>query len=413
MADSSKKSRKEWHVMASVAAKRTANPIRQIVDNINQTGNPNKEMIRLSIGDPTVYGNLPVAESVKDALIASIQSGKFNGYPPSTGYADARKAIAEYSSEPDAPVKFEDVVIASGCSGALELAIASIANEGQNILIPAPGFSLYKTLATSRGIETRSYRLLPKRGWEVDLEHLESLADDNTVAILVNNPSNPCGSVYTADHLRDIVALADKLKIPIIADEIYAHMNFKGKPFVSMASVSKTVPIVSCGGLAKRYLAPGWRVGWVVVHDRGDALGEIRTGLERLSQCILGANSIVQGALREILLNTKQEVYDGVMQQIEASAQVCFDLLSKVPCLTPIMPQGAMYMMVGVDFSKLKGVTNDREFCQLLLDEQSVFCLPASIFESPNFFRIVTTVPKDKVQVAVERIAEFCQAHAA
>lgn len=104
---------------------------------------------------------------------------------------------------------------------------------------------------------------------------MESLIDDKTACILVNNPSNPCGSVYSEQHLRDILALAEKHHLPIIADEIYCDLVFKGNQFYPMATLTKEVPILSVGGLAKKYLVPGWRVGWVTVHDRNGIFQEV------------------------------------------------------------------------------------------------------------------------------------------
>lgn len=167
-------------------------------------------------------------------------------------------------------------MICSGCSGALDLCVTVLADEGQNILMPRPGFSLYQTLAMSKGIECRYYDLLPEKNWEIDLAHLESLVDGRTAAIVVNNPSNPCGSVYSREHLLDILRVAEKTRVPIIADEIYADMAFRPHRFYPLASLTETVPVLAVGGLAKRYLVPGWRVGWVLVHDRRGLFTEVR-----------------------------------------------------------------------------------------------------------------------------------------
>ena len=112
----------------------------------------------------------------------------------------------------------------------------------------------------------------PDRQWEIDLEHLEQQIDSNTVAIVVVNPSNPCGSVYSKQHLLDILAVAERHFLPIIGDEIYGGMVFKGQKFYSIASLSKNVPVLSCGGIGKKYLVPGWRVGWILIHDRNEVL---------------------------------------------------------------------------------------------------------------------------------------------
>jgi len=339
--------RDKWEVPSSTMAKNTLNPIRKIVDEMKLTPNPQKEMIALSIGDPTVFGNLPIAEEAISAIIQSTQEQKCNGYAPSIGYEKSRAAVAEYESCPESPLTAKDIVLTSGCSGALDLAISVLANPGQNILIPRPGFSLYKTLADSTGIETKFYNLDPDKLWEVDIESLESAIDENTAAIVVNNPSNPCGSVFSKEHLKEILDVASAYKLPIIGDEIYAHFVFSGFKYYPLASQSVDVPILSCGGLTKRFLVPGWRMGWIAVHDRNGVLSkEVRQGLIALSQRILGPNTIVQGALPDILTKTPQDFYDNTLNAVEANAKICYEALVKIPGLKPVMPQGAMYMMV-------------------------------------------------------------------
>lgn len=184
----------------------------------------------------------------------------------------------------------DDVILCSGCSCSLDLCISALSNPGDNILVPRPGFPLYTTLATGLGIKTKEYNLMPEDDWKVDLDHMESIIDENTVAILINNPSNPCGSVFDEAHLKDIVAIAEKYCLPIIADEIYDHFVFNGsgKSYIPMAKVSKNVPILSCGGLTKRFLVPGWRMGWITIHDRNGVFKRsgIHKGLHSLSQVI-------------------------------------------------------------------------------------------------------------------------------
>jgi tyrosine aminotransferase len=204
----------------------TFNPIRQIVDSLVITPNPSKKFISLGLGDPTLFGNLKINQRSVDAISENLYSYKYNGYAPSVGSVDARKAIARSYG-----IDYEDVYIASGCSDALNLAITVLANENENIIIPKPGFSLYETLATSKGIKCKFYDLLPDRQWEMDLVQLEGLIDGDTRAIVLNNPSNPCGSNFSREHLLGIISLrvafleiAERHQIPIISDEIYADM---------------------------------------------------------------------------------------------------------------------------------------------------------------------------------------------
>ncbi|XP_057692145.1 tyrosine aminotransferase [Corythoichthys intestinalis] len=407
-----KRRREAWRVKPSLMAENTLNPIRAIVDGMQLSPNPDKAMIALSIGDPTVFGNLPLDDAVIQAIKDALDSHKYNGYAPSIGYLKSRQAVANFYSCSEAPLEAEDVILTSGCSQAIDLVISVLCNPGDNILVPRPGFSLYKTLAVSLGIEVRFYNLLPEKSWEVDLQHLESLIDERTSLLIVTNPSNPCGSVFTKEHQQKILTVASRNCIPILADEIYSNMVFPGCDCPSLASLSNDVPIISCGGLAKRWLVPGWRMGWILIHDKNNIFGsEIRQGLVKLSQRILGPCTIIQGALEEIFNNTHQRFYDHTIDFLKSNAEICFNELSTVPGLKPIMPSGAMYLMVGIDMDDFPDFQNDVDFTERLVTEQSVFCLPATAFEYPNFFRIVVTVPEHMMVDACGRIREFCQRH--
>ncbi|XP_076337363.1 tyrosine aminotransferase-like [Tachypleus tridentatus] len=404
--------RRSWNVTPSQLAVNTVNPIRKIVENIKITPNPNKYMIALSIGDPTIFGNLKPCENITEAVMDSVRSMKFNGYGTSVGMELAREAVAVYTSCPGASIEAKDVILNSGCSHALEMCITVLANPGQNILVPRPGFPLYRTLAESAGIEVKYYNLLPEQNWEVDLADLEDQVDDNTAAVIVNNPSNPCGSVFSQNHIQAILDVAARNFVPIIADEIYEHFVFPGYNYHSIASLSTEVPVLSCSGLTKRFLVPGWRLGWITIHDRKDIFGpRIRKGLQSLSQKIMGPCTLIQGALPTILKETSQRFYNGTVECVRRNAELSYTILSQVPGLNPIMPAGAMYMMVGIDMDRFGEFTSDLEFVERMVSEQSVFCLPGTCFNYPDFMRIVLTVPEEQMQEACERIADFCSCH--
>ncbi|CAG9098665.1 unnamed protein product [Plutella xylostella] len=404
---------KEWEVRASTLARKTNNLIRDIIQNLQVEPNPEKQLIALSVGDPTTFGNLNPPEQVLQAVRESVDLHTSRGYGPSYGYPEARRAVAQYSAH-QGDVSPDDVILCSGCSHAIEMAITVLADSGQNILVPKPGFMIYKTLAEGLGIELKYYRLLPHQQWKIDLEDLECQIDDDTAAIVVINPSNPCGSVYTKEHLSDVLDIASRNKIPIIADEIYEHMVFSGNEFSAISSLSKDVPVLTCGGLTKRFLVPGWRMGWVIVHDRQNVFGkEVRKGLTNLSARIVGPNTIVQRALPSILSLTPQSFFDDVILFIENNAKMAYDMLRRVVGLRPTMPQGAMYMMIEIKMAQLTDIKDDLDFVERLMCEQSVFCLPGKCFEYPNYMRIVLTVPNDILREACKRIDAFCRDHAA
>lgn len=158
----------------------------------------------------------------------------------------------------------------------------------------------------------------PNDKWKVDLQSLESQIDDDTVAIVVNNPSNPCGSVYSQEHLKEILAIASKNKVPIIADEIYEYFVFTNEVFTPISILSEDVPILTCSGLTKRFLVPGWRMGWIIIHDRNNVLGrEVRKALSNMSSRILGSSALIQQALPNILSCSSDIYFKNMMLFIE------------------------------------------------------------------------------------------------
>lgn len=404
--------RTSWNIKSSEYARNTLNHIRYIVEGLKLEPNPEKPMIPLSIGDPTTFGNLRASDETFIALKKVIDECKCNGYGHTSGFLEARKAVAKYSAhQSNEEINPDDIILCSGCSSSLDMCISSLAEKGQNILVPRPGFCLYKTLAVGLGVEIRFYDLIPEKKWEVDLNQMESLIDENTAALVVNNPSNPCGSVFKRKHLQSIIKVAEKHFVPIIADEIYEHFVFPGAEHIAVSSLSKNVPVLSCGGLTKRFLVPGWRMGWIIIHDRNDILKDVSKGIKNLTGRILGPNTLIQGALPDILEKTPQKYFDGVIDILNKNAKLAYDILKDIRGLKPVMPAGAMYMMIGIDIDNFPEYTDDLHFVQELVAEQSVFCLPGACFDYPNYIRIVLTVPDEMVRESCSRIAEFCEKH--
>jgi tyrosine aminotransferase len=264
---------------ASHKSLRTTNPIRAIVDPV--LASVKADTLSLALGDPTAYLEpCPVAiTAVRDALGSTNGSYYCAGYVNACGTDAARRAIAAHphnsGSHPD------QVIVANGCSGALELALTALLdNETSILLVPQPGFPLYQVIAESHGARVVHYRLLPDQNWQMDLDHvreiLQQYADGTDVGVIrglvVNNPSNPTGAVYSRSHLRDICALCDEYHIPIVADEVYGDLVLDGHTFHPLARVAaelgRRVPVITASGIGKQYLLPGWRVGWIVFHDK-------------------------------------------------------------------------------------------------------------------------------------------------
>lgn len=314
-----------------------------------------------------------------------------NGYAPCVGYDTARQAVADYLSHDGVELTSNDIILCSGCSSSLDLCITAIADasKNHNILMPKPGFPAYRTLADCLGINVKTYNLIPENGWQIDLLHLESQIDDNTALIILNNPSNPCGSVYDENQLKAFLSIARRYQIPVLSDEVYEQLVFPGKKFVSIASLESGVPSLICGGLAKRFLVPGWRVGWIAIHDPINALGDIRKALSSLSQRVIGCNTVIQGALPKILLETPQSFHDDLVNTLSENAKVAHDAIQEIPGLVPYMPDGAMYMMVKIELERFPQFVTTLDLIRSLMEEESVFCLPGDVSIAYTFYLIV------------------------
>lgn len=421
----------------SIVAHQTTNPIRNITDSMKTAPNPSKPIINLGLGDPTIYGNLNPAPQVIEAMTASVSSLSHNGYPPAFGTEDARRSIADrynrlnieplISNTTTAtnlkPIKPEDVTITSGCSGALEMCFNLLASQGERILLPKPGFSFYQTACDSRSIKTESYNLLPDSDWEIDLADVErilSSSDSSTPcrAWLINNPSNPCGSVYSKKHLQDCKNLAKRYGITIISDEIYEDLTFEPNHFYPLGTLEPVdLPMLTVGGLAKRFLVPGWRCGWIILHHDSspakERTSELRRGLVDLAGVLLGCCSLVQGAMPAILADNPKitEHCKSINESLKENAMICYSCLQGIPKLSVVRPQGAMYMMIGLAEGGFDFVS-DVECCKLLMQEESVACLPGCIFGMEGcYLRLVFCAPPPMLKEAGSRMKAFFERH--
>ena len=371
----------------------------------------------MSLGDPTHFGNLLPPPSLTSAISSLADSHKDDGYIPAVGSPALRSAVAQAFSEDGVSYSSDDVVVASGCSGALELLLTALLNPGDNVLVPRPGFPLYEVIANSHGASVKYYDLDPDQGWNVDLKSVEAQCDSKTRGIVINNPSNPCGSVFGKEHLKDLLSLCSTLGILPIGDEVYGGMTFPGsQTYHSLASVSATLlsgslPVVSTCGMAKQYLVPGWRVGWLTFY--GPDLADLKAGVHRLAQVVLGACSLAQAASARALGEDLNSFKRELNEKLAGQAAALEGALEGSHGLTVVKAQGAMYTMVKLDPSAFSDVADDVEFTRMLLEEFNVFALPGSAFGIDNFFRAVYCAPEGMLKEAGERIKQFCKKHKA
>ncbi|RZC90107.1 hypothetical protein C5167_044737 [Papaver somniferum] len=375
-----------------------------------------RQPIPLGYGDPSASPCFRTTKIAEDAIVDSLRSAKFNGYSSTVGILPARRSIADYLSR-DLPYKLspEDVFLTIGCAQAIEIAMMVFARPGANILLPRPGYPYYEACAGFRKLEYRHFDLLPDKGWEVDLEAVEALADENTVGMVIINPGNPCGSVYSYGHLKKVAETAKKLGILVIADEVYGHLTFGSNPFVPMGVFGSTAPVLTLGSISKRWIVPGWRIGWLVASDPNGVLKETKV-LDSIISCLNISGdpaTFIQAAIPQIIEKTTDDFFNNVISILRKSAEFVHDQIKDVFCLTcPHKPEGSMFVMVKLNSNLLEDVNDDTEFCLKLAKEESLIILPGTAVGLKNWLRITFAIEPTSLQDGLLRLKAFCQRHA-
>lgn len=384
-----------------------------LVQNVDE--NNGRRLISLGMGDPSAYSCFHTTRATQQAVVDSLQSEKFNGYAPTSGLPQTRRSIAEYLSR-DLPYKLtsDDVFVTSGCTQAIDVALMMLARPGANILLPRPGFPIYELCSAFRNVEVRHFNLLPQQGWEVDLDAIETLADKNTVALVIVNPGNPCGNVYSYQHLKKIAETAEKLGILVIADEVYGHLAFGSKPFVPMAVFGSTVPVLTLGSLSKRWIVPGWRLGWFVTSDPSGTFKNPKA-IERIKKyfdILGGPATFIQAAVPQILESTDEVFFKKTINILKQTSEICCRKIKEVPCITCThKPEGSMAMMVRLNMELLEDISDDIDFCFKLAKEESLIILPGTAVGLKNWLRITFAVDPSFLEEGLGRLKSFCERH--
>ncbi|BAF19493.1 nicotianamine aminotransferase 1-like isoform X1 [Oryza sativa Japonica Group] len=374
-----------------------------------------RPVIPLSHGDPSSSACFRTAPEAEEAVAAAVRSGDYNGYSSPATSLPARRAIAEYLSC-DLPYKLctDDIFLTSGGTQAIEIVMSVFGQPGANILLPKPGYPKHEAHAVFHRMEVRLYDLVPERGWEINVEAVEALADENTVAIVITNPNNPCGNVYTYEHLSKIADTASKFGLLVIADEVYGHLVYGSTPFVPMGVFGETVPVLTLGAISKRWVVPGWRFGWIAICDPKGILKETKVvdSLRSFRNLTTGPATFIQGAIPHIMKNTNDEFFRKTLELLKETAEICFGEIKEIKCITcPHKPEGSFFMMVKLDISQLSDICDDIDFCSKLVKEESVVLLPGRALGMENWLRITFALDPPRLKQGLERVKSFCRRH--
>jgi alanine-synthesizing transaminase len=388
-------------ILAATRLERVRYAIRDIAVIAEQLAAEGKQILPLNIGDPLKF-DFRTPPHLFEAVVKAMADGK-NGYAPSLGIPEARQAVRG-EAERKGIHNIQSVFITQGVSEAVEVCFSALVNPGENILTPSPEYPLYSAVLAKLGAQPNSYALDEGSEWEPDLEHLSSRIFTGTRAIVVNNPNNPTGAVYSRRTLEAIVELARQHNLVIFADEIYDKLMLDGDEHVSLASLAPDVPVVTFNGLSKSYLVPGWRVGWGIVSGDAATVKPYVEGIHKLLRSRISANHAVQYAVRPAL-ERPQDHLAGVTRRLRARRDLTVEWANRTPRVSLVKPRGAFYAFPKLDISE-----PDEEFVKRLLVEKQVLTVHGSGFgEAPGtrHLRIVFLPDEQTLARAYESIAEL------
>lgn len=380
--------------------------IRNIVGAAEERERRGRPVIYLNIGDPQAYGFRPpahVTEAVTRALV-----DKFTGYAHSAGLREARESVADYATRLGAETAPGDVLMTAGASEGADLLLSALVNEGDEVLLPAPGYPLYPAILNKLGAVARYYRLDAARGWLPSPEEVGALVNERTRAVVLINPNNPTGSITPDRATRELLELAERHRLLVIADEVYRELCFGEPPSPSsVLAEGMSVPVVTLESLSKTHLVPGWRVGWMRFTN-ARLMTDLLSAVHRLASGRLCSPTPTQYAVRPAL-EGERDFLEDFMREIKRRRDLVTEAARNIEGLSCAPPEAAFYAMIKADDPA--GRTDER-FVLDLLEETGVLVVHGSGFGAdprPCHFRLVYLAPEDVLETVFQRLAHFLE----
>jgi alanine-synthesizing transaminase len=376
--------------------------IRNIVVEAKRVEASGKTVRYLNIGDPIAFG-FETPPHMIEAVTRALREGH-NGYAPSVGIPAAREAVAAECTQRGMPMSPDRVVITSGTSEGIELALTAMAQSGDEVLVPTPTYPLYTAVLAKIGARAVFYRTDPGHGWQPDLDHIRSLVTPATRALVVIDPNNPTGATYPAETRKSLLEIADTHNIPLLADEVYADLAFDG-PVPAFASQALDAPVITFSSLSKAYLAPGWRSGWMAVGGNG-RLDDVFAAVRKLADGRLCSTGPMEYALVAALGGDRshQVAFRAALRE---RAILSHQRLNGIDGISSVMPSAAFYAMPRVTLPP--GIT-DEDYVLALLRATGVLCVYGSGFgtnPADGFFRVVFLASPAELSAIYDLIADF------
>src|SRR5271167_2018786 len=370
-----------------------------VADEVARQGH---KILYLNIGDPCKF-DFPTPPHMIEAVYKAMRDGH-NGYADSLGIKPAIDAIQD-EAERNGFRHIQSIFLGIGSGEVIDSCLTALVNPGDNVLTPSPEYPLYGAVLAKLGAIPNAYDLDEVNGWEPDIGDIERRINPQTRAILLINPSNPTGAVYSKKTLEKLLEIAREHNLVILADEIYDKLIYEpGAKHISIATLAQDVPIITFNGLSKAYLVPGWRIGWAIATGPREALHHYLESVHRLLRARLSAPHPFQHAIRPALEGPQDHI-PVMLEKLRRRAQITAGWAERTPRVSLVAPKGAFYAHPSLDIPE-----DDLTFVTDLLKQKHVLAVHGSGFgEKPGtrHMRIVFLPQEDVLHAAYGKISDF------
>ena len=365
------------------------------------------DVLRLNTGNPATF-DFKMPDSVRNALMNN--ADKAVAYCDLKGMPDAREAICDYHKGKGIEgITPDDVFIGNGVSELVTMALTALLSYGDEILVPAPDYSLWTNSVWIAGAKPVHYICDEQSNWYPDINDIKSKITSKTKAIVIINPNNPTGALYPREVLEEIVAVAREHELVIFSDEIYDRLVMDDLEHISTATLAPDLLVCTMNGLSKSHIICGFRCGWMVVSGAKDSAKDFIAGLVQLSAMRLCANALMQLVIPAALADpdsTREMIVPGgrLYEQREATCRE----LEKIEGISFVKNSAAFYLFPKLDIKKFN-ITDDQQFAMDYLHSKNVMIIPGRGFswDKPDHFRIVMLPEPEKIAKAMRDLGDF------
>ncbi|MGF3053795.1 pyridoxal phosphate-dependent aminotransferase [Microbacterium sp. YY-03] len=369
-------------------------------------------VLKLNTGNPAIFGFEAPYQIVRD-MIAAVPTA--HGYSDSRGILSARRAIINrYEQVPGFPhIDPDDVYLGNGVSELITMTMQALLNEGDEVLIPAPDYPLWTAMTSLSGGTPVHYLCDENNGWNPDLEDIRSKITPNTKAIVIINPNNPTGAVYSRDVLQGLVEIAREHSLLILSDEIYDRILFDDAEHISTATLAPDLLVMTFNGLSKTYRVAGFRAGWVVITGPKKHAKGFLEGVTLLASTRLCPNVPAQHAVQAALDGVQSiDALIAPTGRLHEQRDAAWEGLQSIPGVSCVKPQGALYAFPRLD-PEVHEIRDDAKFIYDLLVAEHILVVQGTGFNwpAPDHFRLVTLPEARVLTEAVERMGNFLSSY--